>query len=153
MLQDAHEVLRKVAGYTKPASMVQRVCDHPAQIIALQAEITKLKIQAFLLPRCDHTEIVNRIQSLTNKREEDRRIPTATRTDEELYEELAVMTWDAQKSGKEVCGVRMQRANTLTLAARAALVAPSASEDSGQRYPDSLDSSKSNQTKLRGWIA
>lgn len=102
ILQDVYEVPRKVAGYIKPASMLQRVCDHPAQKIALQAEITKLKIQDFHLPMCNHTEIVNRIPSLINKREEARRIPTATGTDKKLCEELAVMTQDAQKSGKEV---------------------------------------------------
>jgi hypothetical protein len=36
MLEEVQEVLRRVAEYTELASMVQRVCDHPAHIIALQ---------------------------------------------------------------------------------------------------------------------
>lgn len=48
MLEEAQEVLRQVAQYTEPANHVQRVCDHPAQIIALQKQITDLQAQQFL---------------------------------------------------------------------------------------------------------
>jgi hypothetical protein len=43
MLEEAQDVLRRVAQYTELASTIQRVCDHPAQILGLQKEITKLK--------------------------------------------------------------------------------------------------------------
>jgi hypothetical protein len=43
MLEEAQDVLRRVAQYTEPATMIQRVCDHPAWILGLQKEITKLK--------------------------------------------------------------------------------------------------------------
>jgi hypothetical protein len=65
MLEEAQAVLRRVAQYTEPASMVQRLCDHSAQILALQKEITDLKSQQFLPPQCDYTEIENQIQALT----------------------------------------------------------------------------------------
>jgi len=35
MLEEAQEVLRRVAQYTEPASTVQNVCNRLAQIIAL----------------------------------------------------------------------------------------------------------------------
>jgi len=43
LLEQAQEVLRRVARYTEPAAMVQRVCNHPTQIIALQKQITDLQ--------------------------------------------------------------------------------------------------------------
>jgi hypothetical protein len=43
ILEQAQEVRRIVAQYTKPASTVQGMCDHPAKIIALQADNINLK--------------------------------------------------------------------------------------------------------------
>ena len=42
MLEEAPQVLRRVAEYTEPVAMIQRVCDHSAQIIGLQKQITDL---------------------------------------------------------------------------------------------------------------
>jgi len=61
MLEMAQEVLRQVAQSTEPASVVQRVCDHPVQLIALQKQITDLDAQQCLLPQCDHAKMENRI--------------------------------------------------------------------------------------------
>jgi len=36
MSEEAQEVPRRVAEYTEPVARIQRVYDHPAQIIALQ---------------------------------------------------------------------------------------------------------------------
>jgi len=55
MLEEAQQVLRRVAQYTKPVAMVQRLCDPPAQIIALQKQITDPQTQQFLPPECDHS--------------------------------------------------------------------------------------------------
>lgn len=85
-----------MAQYTKPASTVQRVCNNPAKIIALQAEITNLKTQAFLPPLCDHTEMEYRIWTFLDEFDDGRRRPMAAGTDEELLVELAVMTQAAQ---------------------------------------------------------
>jgi len=43
LLEEAQEVLRRVAQYTEPGAMVQRVCDHLAQINALLKQITDLQ--------------------------------------------------------------------------------------------------------------
>jgi hypothetical protein len=43
ILAEAQAELRRVAQYMEPASMVQRVCNHQAQIVAFQKEITDLK--------------------------------------------------------------------------------------------------------------
>jgi len=132
---------------------VQRVRDYPQQIIDLQRQTTDLQTQQFLPPQCNYTGMEQQIQTLTNKQNEARRTPAATGTDEELWGELAVMTWDAQQSGEEVCGSRTQLVNALTLAARAALAAPHALEDRGQKFPNSPDFSGSDRIQLRGWIA
>jgi hypothetical protein len=153
MLEEAQDVFRWVAQYTEPASTIKRLCDYLAQNIGLQKEITDLKSQRFLPPQCDHTEIENQIQTLRNERDEARRRPAAPGTDEDLCQDLADMTRDAQDSGEEVRSLRTQLANALTLAARAAPAAPQALDDRGQKFPDSPDFSGSDQTQLRGWIA
>jgi len=61
------EVLLRVAQYTKPADMVQSVCNHPVQIIALQKENTDLKTRLFLPPQIDCLETEGRIRIFTNK--------------------------------------------------------------------------------------
>jgi hypothetical protein len=54
------------------------------------------------------------------------------------------MTWDARQCGEDVRGLRTQLANAWKLAARAALAAPHAPEDSGQKFPDFSDFSGSD---------
>jgi len=147
------EVLMRVAQYSQPIREVQMVCEHPQQIIDLQRQITDLQMKQFLPPRCDHTELERQIQTLRNERDEALRRPSAPGNSEELQQELDDMTRDARQSGEEVRGLRMQLANALTLAARAAPAAPQAPEDRGLKFPDSPDFSGSDRTQLRGWIA
>lgn len=149
MLEEAKEVFRWVAQYMEPTSMVQRVCNHHAQIIMLQKETMNLKSQQFLPPQCDHTNIKNQRGILTAEPNEARLRPAAPRTDQELWEAMAVMTRDARHSGEEVQGVRTQLANALTLAARAAPAAPCAAKDRDHRIPDSLDFSWWDRTESR----
>jgi len=146
------KVLMRVAQYSQPIREVQMVCDHPQQIIDRQRQVTDLHTKQFLPPQCDHTEMEQQITTLMSERDEARRRPAAAGTDEELWEELAVMTRDAQQSEEGVCGLRTQLANALTLAARAAPPAPQALDDRGQKFPDSPGFSGSDQTQLRGWI-
>lgn len=47
-LESAQEVLRCEPQYTEPTCTIQRVCDHPAQIIALPKESTNLMPHQFL---------------------------------------------------------------------------------------------------------
>jgi hypothetical protein len=129
------------------------VCDHPLQIIDLQRQIPDLQMKMFLHLQCDHTGLEQRIQTLPHKREEDRIRPAAPGTEEELRQELAEMTQAAQQSAEEVSGVRMQLANALMLAGRAALVAPQAQEGKGQEFPDSPDISELDYTRLIGWMS
>jgi len=80
----ALQVLRSVAQYTKLASMVQRVCDYPVQIIALQVEIMNLKVQIIFLPKCDHTELENRVRTLINECDKESQRSAALGTNEVL---------------------------------------------------------------------
>jgi hypothetical protein len=147
------EVLMRVAQYSQPIREVQRVCVHPRQIIDLQWQITDLQTKQFLPPECDHTGLEQQIQTLPNERDEARRRPADSGTDEQLSEELDVMTLDAQQSGEEARSLRTQLANALMLAARAAPAAPQSPDDKGQKFPDCPDFSGSDRTQLRGWIA
>jgi len=70
---------------------------------------------------------------------EARRGLAAPGTDEEIQQELGVMTRDAQQSGQEVRPLRMPLADALTFAVRAAPMAPQALEDRGKKYFDSVD--------------
>jgi len=145
------EVLMRVAQYSQPFREVQRICEHPQQIINLQRQITDLKARQFLPPQCDHTGLEQQIQTLRTERDEALRRPPAPGTNRELQQELEDMTRDARQSGEEVRGLKTQLANALTLAARAAPAAPQ--EDRGQKFPDSPEFSGSDRTQLRGWIA
>jgi hypothetical protein len=147
--EQIQELLTRVAQYSQPICDVQMVCEHPQQIIDLQRQITDLQTKPFLLPRCDHTELEQQIKTLRNKRDEARRRPAAPGTDEDLRQERADMTLDAQQSGEEAHSLRTPLANALPLAARAAPAAPQAPEDRGQKFPDSLDFSGSDRTQLR----
>jgi hypothetical protein len=75
--------------------------------------------------------------------------PAAPGTTQDLRQDLADMTRDAQDSGEEVRGLRTQLANALTLAARAAPAAPQGPEDRGQKFPDSPDFAGTDRTQLR----
>jgi len=147
------EVLMRVAQYSQPIREVQMVCEHPQRIIDLQWQITDLQARQFLPPQCDHTELEQQMQTLRNERDEALKRPPAPGTNEDLQQELDDMTRDARQSGEEVRGLRTQLANALMLAARAAPAAPHASEEGGQKFPDSPDFSGSDRTQLRGWIA
>jgi hypothetical protein len=93
-----------------------------------------------------------RIQNLTNKWDEARRMPAALVTNEDRQQVLHDMIRDPRQSGEEARGLRMQLANALTLAARVAPAAPQAPEDRGQKFPDFPDFSGSDRTQLRSWI-
>jgi len=92
------EVSTRVAQYSQPIRVVQMVCEHQQQIIDLQRQLTDLQAKQFLSRQCNHTELEQRIWTLTGERDEARWKPTAPGTDEELREELADMTQDTQQS-------------------------------------------------------
>ena len=85
--------------------------------------------------------------------EEARKIPRTVGMDEDLRQELDDMTRDARTSGAEVRALRMQLANALSLVALVAPTPPQQPKDYGQRFPNSLDCSGSDQVQLRCWIA
>jgi len=153
MLEEAQEVLRQVAQYTEPANHVQRVCDHPAQIIALQKQITDLQAQQFLPVQWIQTERANPVRGLENELGEARTRPVVEGMNTQPCDDHLAMTHNAQQSGEEVRGSRMQFANALTLGARVAPMAPQTHKDTGQKFPDSLDFSGSDRTQMTGWIA
>jgi len=64
LLEAAQRMLRRVAQYTEPATMVQRVCDHPAQNIKLHNKTTDLHSQQFLPPECDHSIFEQQLEIL-----------------------------------------------------------------------------------------
>lgn len=66
MLVETWEASRRVEEYTKPPNTVERVGDHPVQMIALQVEIKTLKTQTFPPPEFDHTKLESLIQMLKN---------------------------------------------------------------------------------------
>jgi len=101
-LEDAQQVLRRVARYTEPTPMVQRVRDHLVQIIAFQKQITDLPTQQFLPPECDHSTFKQQLETLRQEPEEGRRVPRMAGTDEDLQQELDNMTRDTSQWGEEV---------------------------------------------------
>jgi hypothetical protein len=147
------EVLTRVAQYSQQFRQVKMLCEHPQRIIYLQRQIPELQMNRLLPPQCDHTRFEQQIHSLRNDRDEAKKRPAVPVTDQDLRQELADMTQDAPQSGEEVHRLRMQLANALMLATRAAPAAPQAPEDRGQKIPDSSDLSESERTKLTGWIA
>ena len=84
VLGEAQEVVRRVAQYTEPAAILQRVCDHPTQIIGLQTQITDLQTHQFLPPECDHSTFEQLLDTMRQELEEARRIPRTVGTDEDL---------------------------------------------------------------------
>jgi len=57
--EQAEGVLQRLVLYTEPTDLVQRVCNHPEEIIKLQKEFTDLKAQHCLPPTWDHSEMEN----------------------------------------------------------------------------------------------
>ena len=102
VLEEAQDVLSRVAQYTKPTAMEQRVCNHPAQIIACQKQITDPQTQQFLPPDCDHSTFEPEPETLRQELEDARRTPRTVGMDEDLPQELDNMTRDARQSGEEV---------------------------------------------------
>jgi hypothetical protein len=149
----AQEVLMRVAQYSQPVREIQRVCDHPSQIIALQKQIMDLQMKQLLPAPCDHTVLEQQIQQSRNDLAEAWRTPRTAGTDEEIRQELDDMTWDAREASPEAASLRMKLANARSLAARLAPTPPHRQEERGQKFPDSPDFSGLDQTQLRGWIA
>jgi hypothetical protein len=129
------------------------VCKHLQQIIDLQLQITAQQTKQFLPLQCDHAKLEQRIQTLTQQKDDVRRRPAAPGNDEDLWQELADITQDAQQSGEEARTLRMLLANALRLAPSVALAAPQAAEDREQKFADFSDLSGSDRTMLQGWIA
>jgi len=152
LLDESQEVLGRVVEFTEPAAMVQRVCDLPTQMIALQKQITDLQSQQLLPPRCDHLTFEQQLEPLRQKLEEARRTPRTGSTDNELWQELDDMTRDTRQSGEKVRALRTHFVNALSLAAWLALSPPQWPEDRGQKFPDSPDFSGSYQSQLSPWI-
>jgi len=84
LLEAAQEVLRRVAQYTEPVAMVQRVCDHLAHIIALQMQIRDLQTQQFLPPECDHSTFEQQLETLRHEVEEASRVLRTAGMDRDL---------------------------------------------------------------------
>jgi hypothetical protein len=74
-------------------------------------------------------------------------------TDDDIRRDLDDMTRDAREANAEAVSLRMQLANALFLAVRAAPTPPQGQEDRGQKFPDSPDFSGMDRTQLRGRIA
>ena len=115
---ETQEVLMRLPQYSQPIPEMQMVCNDSQQIIDLLRQITDLQWKHFIPPpQCDHTELEQRKQTVTDKRDEARGSSAAPGTNEEHRQELAEMTHDAQESGEDVSGLRMQLPSPVTLAA------------------------------------
>lgn len=101
-------MLWAVAEFTDSVDMRQRVCDHPAQTLASQNQITDLHAQRFLPLQWGPTEMENTIQELETELAEARTRPPAEATNKQLREDLLAMTQDTQQSREEVRGLRTQ---------------------------------------------
>jgi len=118
------EVLMRVAQSSQPIREVQRVCDHLAQIIRLQRQITDLQTRHLVPAECDHSTFEQQLRTLREELEEARRIPRTPRTDEDLRQELDDMTWDTRQSGEKVRALRTQLEIALSSAAWVAPTPP-----------------------------
>jgi len=153
LLEDASGVLRRVAQYPGPATMVQMVCDYPVQTMPIQKQITDLQTQQFLPPECNHSTFKQPFETLRGELEDTRRVPITAGTDEDLLQELDNITRDSRQLGDEVRALRTQSANAQSLAPLEAATPPHQPEGRGQKFPDSSDFSGSDRAQLRGWIA
>jgi len=150
MFGKPHKVLLQVARLMEPAEMVQRVCNHPKQILSLQKEITDLTAQHFRHPTCDHSGMDWWIGGLEYDLAQDRRGPAVEDSSDEVHTDPAAMTQDARKSREEVQTLWTQLVNALTLASRVAPAAPQGQEDKSQKFRHSTGFSHSAQTQLGG---
>jgi len=72
LFEEAQGVVRTVAQDTEPAATIQRVCVHPAQIIALQKPITDLQTNQFLPPARDHSTFEQQLETVRQDLDEAR---------------------------------------------------------------------------------
>lgn len=93
-LEDAQEVLKSVAQYTEPAGMVQRVCYHLPQIIALPTQITDLHSQPIRPAECDQLIFEHQLETLRPQLQVVRMTARMVVIDEDHQQELDDMTWD-----------------------------------------------------------
>jgi hypothetical protein len=105
------EVLVTVAQYLQPIREVQSMCDCAHQISNRQRQITDLQTPKLQPPQCDDTKLQQQEEIRKHKTNTARRRPAAPGTYKEQFEELPVITWDAQLSGERVSGLRMQLVN------------------------------------------
>jgi len=103
-----HELLMRVAQCSQPIREVQMVCNHTQLIIDLRRQITDLLGKQFQPPQCNCTELEQRIQTLTGKRDEACMRLTGIGTDQELRQDSADISRDAQQSEEGVRGFRTQ---------------------------------------------
>lgn len=92
MLEGAQVVVRSVALYTEPASMVQMMFNLPEQIIVLKQVVMDLNVRHILPPHSDYAKMDNSIQTLTQEWNKAWWRHASLESDKELCEELAVMT-------------------------------------------------------------
>ena len=82
-LEEAQKVRRTVALYAEPSALVQRLCDHLAQIIAFQKGMTDLQTPQFLPPEWDHSTFAKPLETMRQELEEARRTPRTVGTDKD----------------------------------------------------------------------
>ena len=73
-------MLISVAQYTEPADLIQRVCNHQAEIIALSKDNRDLKVQLFQPPTCNQAVIWSLMKGLENDSAEVWRRPAIDAT-------------------------------------------------------------------------
>jgi hypothetical protein len=153
LIAQTQGLIVRVVKILQPIRKVQVVCKHPQQMDGLQPWLTDLHSMQSWPPRCNHTEFVQWIMARTRECDQARIRPAAPRSDMELRQELLKMIQHPEQSGKNAHSVRMHLANPSKLAARADPASPQATEDRGHQFPNSLNSSGSDQTQLRTRIA
>lgn len=125
--------------YMEPDQIVQMVCDQSDLIITQQKDLTDMKTQCFLPLVCDHSVMGQRMQQHHKTLAEAQRRPVIAVALVVLQSEQEMMIPNACQSGEYLCGLRMQSANTLTMAARVAPAAPLDREEKGQKFTNSTD--------------
>jgi len=104
----AEQILWRMAQYSQPLLVLQRVCSHPKEIALLQRQLVDLQIQQHLPPPdCDRLAYSPTSEGLQNDLEEARRISRAEWTAVEIRQPLDAMTNDIRQSVQEVFNSRM----------------------------------------------
>jgi len=116
-------------------------------------EIRGLKSGHFPPLCCQYKSLKATVCFLANQLEKSKEIPAMGKTSKEMEEVLVVVTTDTPESGEEVWNVQIQLANVLTLAVRAGPRALLGQNGKVHQCPDSLDFSRSDQTKVTAWLA